>query len=176
MGNKFNIGILHNNFNILRKSKHLSKRDFCKLVGVKNAFRTDYSSVGAKLLKGIQDNFPDINEEWLLTSHDVNYEFVDIQQTKRVNKIYEPQTLYSHARNTSVEKDSELLIKTAQILESNSVYRAALKSNIEAFHTAITCHEELAVANKRIDDLEEHVKTIEKRLPPVDELLKDTGQ
>jgi ribosomal protein S15P/S13E len=53
------------------------------------------------------------------------------------------------------------------VLESPTIFSNALKANIEAFHTAVTCEEQLAVASKRIDDLEEHVKQIEKRLPKV---------
>src|ERR1035437_333122 len=72
MKNKFSRDILYNNFNILRKIKHLSKGEFNKLIGVTNAFRKNYFSIGAKMLKGIQDNFPGIDEAWLLTPHDVN--------------------------------------------------------------------------------------------------------
>lgn len=165
MQNKFSINILHNNFNILRKSKHLGKGEFCQLMGVTNAFRTDYSSIGPKIMRGITDNFPGITEEWLLTSHDVKDELLKFadQQTRRI--IAESDTVYNH----TPPKDSDLLIKTAQILESNSVYRNALKSNIEAFHYAITCEEKLTLANKRIDNLEEQILEIKDRLPAVGE-------
>lgn len=69
--------------------------------------------------------------------------------------------------NSIAPKISELLTKTAAVLESPTIFSSALKSNIEAFHTAVTCEQQLAVALKRIDDLEEHVKQIEKRLPAI---------
>lgn len=62
-----------------------------------------------------------------------------------------------------------LIQKTAAILESQTTYSTALKSNIVAFHHAMTCEEQLDLANKRIDTLEEHVKAIESRLPKVNE-------
>lgn len=64
---------------------------------------------------------------------------------------------------------SDLLSKTAAILESQTTYSTALKSNIVAFHHAMTCEEQLDLANKRIDTLEDHVKAIESRLLKVNE-------
>lgn len=58
-----------------------------------------------------------------------------------------------------------LIQKTAAILESPTIFSTALKSNIEAFHYALVCEEKLDLANKRIDDLEEWKKSVEKRLP-----------
>ncbi len=80
------------------------------------------------------------------------------------HKVAESQTPY-----TPKIKVSELLHKTAVILESETVYKTALTNNIEAFHYAITCHEELAGANKRIDKLEEQINDIKTRLPAVGE-------
>lgn len=73
--NKFDINILHNNFDILRASKKISKKEFCDLIGIANAYRRDFSSIGPKLLRGITDHFKGIDENWLLSKHDVDYKF-----------------------------------------------------------------------------------------------------
>jgi competence CoiA-like predicted nuclease len=161
MSNKFDIRILHNNFDILREIKHLNKGEFCELIKISNAYRRDQSTIGLKMLKGITDNFQGIDEEWLLTSHDVKNE---------VLKIKEQQSLYSKITNDSSSTISDpLLTKADLILKSPTVYSTALRSNIEAFHYAITCEGKLTLANKRIDNLEEQILEIKDRLPAVGE-------
>lgn len=164
MSNKFDIRILHNNFDILRKYKNLRKSEFCKLIGIGNAYRTDYSSLGAKLLKGIADHFSGIDEKWLLTPHNM-VEELSKSYPHIYSKVAEPHEPYPQI----VKISDPLIQKTAAILESSTVYATALKSNIEAFHHAMTCEEQLAGSNKRIDVLEENIKSIEKRLPVVNE-------
>jgi hypothetical protein len=84
--------------------------------------------------------------------------------------LAEAQASYSQPIPASPPfKISDLLSKTAAILESQTTYSTALKSNIVAFHYAMTCEEQLGLANKRIDTLEEHVKAIESRLLKVNE-------
>lgn len=79
--------------------------------------------------------------------------------------ISEAQQPYS---NSSNHKTSDLLIKTASVLESTTVFSGALKSNIEAFHTAIKFEAELDDANRKISDLENKMKQIEARLLPLE--------
>ena len=170
MTNKFDINILINNYDILRKSKGLNKGEFNKLIGMANVYRPNYFSIGAKLLKGITDNYPGITEEWLLTPHDPNYEFPEIQKLKQADHSDSAYVNEAQAPYHQIIKISDPLIhKTAAILESPTIYSTALKSNIEAFHHAMTCEEQLDLANKRIDTLEDHVKAIETRLPKVNE-------
>jgi hypothetical protein len=83
---------------------------------------------------------------------------------------YEPHIVAeSQAPYSPKVKVSDLLHKTAVILESDTVYRIALTNNIEAFHHAITCEEALGLANKRIDKLEGEMLEIKNRLPAVGE-------
>jgi hypothetical protein len=98
----------------------------------------------------------DISYDWLKTGEG---------SMKSSDGVAEPQTPYN--ANSTAPRISELLSKTAAVLESPTIFSHALRSNIEAFHTAVTCEAQLAVASKRIDDLEEHVKLIEERLPKV---------
>lgn len=170
MSNKFDINVLINNFNILRKSKGLNKGEFNKLIGMVNVFRPNYFSIGAKLLKGIQDNFPGIDENWLLTPHDIDYEFPEKQFFKQATgrSINEPSAQYTHTNATSQPgNNTDYLIKTAAILESPTIFNTALKSNIDAFHHALVCEEKLASAINRIEELEEWKKSVEKKLPAV---------
>lgn len=138
MMNKFNIEVLHSNFNILRKIKHLSKAEFCKMIGVANAFRTDYSSIGPKMLKGITDNYPMVDQNWLLTPHDVNYDV-------KYLTVCEPLAPYPEKPSESVQPSNSLLNLTAEVLDSDSVYRDALESNVKAFHEAVSSRKRLAV-------------------------------
>lgn len=108
------------------------------------------------------EKYLNVSSEWLMTGQG------EMMVTKN-NHIAECNAVYQqNSNNPPVVRISDPLIqKTAAILESQTVYSTALKSNIEAFHYAMTCEEKLAASNKRIDDLEEHIKMIEKRLPAI---------
>ena len=69
---------------------------------------------------------------------------------------------------------SEKLQKTAEILESKTIYRTALAANIDAFHHAVAQdnqvrknEKELAAQQKRITDLESRIISLEKLLSSV---------
>lgn len=102
-----------------------------------------------------------ININWIKTGQGDMHE----SQSSSIAETYS-----SYANHPPTIKISDPLIqKTAAILESTTVYATALKSNIEAFHHAMTCEEQLVVSNKRIDVLEENIKSIEQRLPVANE-------
>lgn len=101
-----------------------------------------------------------VNVDWLLTGRENSK-----QDHLANNPVSENQASYNTSTAPAI-KISELISKTVGILESQTSYSTALKSNIIAFHHAMTCEEQLDTANKRIDTLEEHVKSIESRLPP----------
>jgi hypothetical protein len=84
MTNKiFDRNVLFNNLDILRISRSMTKSAFNKLLQISNAYRSDCNSIGAQLLRGIQDNFPGIDEKWLLTPHDLmSYVYPDDLTTK----------------------------------------------------------------------------------------------
>lgn len=76
----------------------------------------------------------------------------------------------------------KLLSKTADVLKSKTVYRTALKSNINAFHQSIRTEEELSRMTRRMDDFEHqtHQKIDElaqliKGLQEENRLLKQSG-
>lgn len=72
-----------------------------------------------------------VNIEWIKTG-------VGNMRTgsDNMNSVREQQQAYngSPLRPSMPTPTSDLLLKTAQVLESESIYRTALKSNIEAFH------------------------------------------
>lgn len=166
--NKFSTEILFNNFDILRKSKGLNKGDFNKLIRMGNVYRPNYFSIGAKLLKGITDNFPGITEEWLLTSHDANYEFPELQKLK----VAESQTDYGNfgklrrISDAPETKISELLQKTAYVLESNTLHTVAFISIIEACHHAVKGDELLKQQDEKIESLEDEIKLLQETKTP----------
>jgi hypothetical protein len=77
--------------------------------------------------------------------------------------IGESQSPYTQ----TVKISDPLIQKTAAILESPTIFSHALKSNIEAFHHALTCEQKLAIAMQKIEELEEWKKSVEKRLPAI---------
>jgi hypothetical protein len=137
---KFDHDILFNNINILRKSKHLSKGEFNKLIGVTNVFRKNYYSIGAKLLTGIQRHFPGITEEWLLTPHDPNCEFSELLKLKtddQSGKISEPQAPYINITEPAQDKHNDpnwalraLLYEIQEQLKSQRDFNAKINASI----------------------------------------------
>jgi len=97
----------------------------------------------------------------------INYHWIKTGQgnMRSDNNVAEPYTPYN--AKSSAPKISELLSKTAAVLESPTIFSSALKSNIDAFHHALHCEQQLAIAIQRIEDLEEWKKSVEKRLPAV---------
>jgi hypothetical protein len=160
---KFDINILFNNFNILRKSKGLSKGEFNKLIGMANVYRPNYFSIGAKLLKGIQAHFPWVDEEWLLTPHNPD----------KINIVAEPQQPYQGVSLKRVTdniplKISDLIHKTSYILESDTPHKLAFVSIIEACYRAVKSEERIDEQDQKIIELEEKIKALAGSLPPAE--------
>lgn len=55
-------------------------------------------------------------------------------------------------------KIHEMLQKTTAILESNTIFRAALLSNINAFHQAISADKAIEILQRHVSDLEERTR------------------
>lgn len=134
--------------------------DIARLTGISQQNLNGYIKRGT-FLKVVESELykRKINIEWIKTGQG------NMMTGTETIAVAESQTPYN--ANTTAPKISELLSKTAAVLESPTIFSSALKSNIVAFHTAVTCEQQLALATKRIDDLEEHVKQIEKRLPAI---------
>ena len=67
-----------------------------------------------------------------------------------------PSAMAMTAPQSSPEdwKMSDMLTKTAEVLESDSIYRTALASNINAFHQAVKSERLLARLEERVAVLE----------------------
>ena len=57
-------------------------------------------------------------------------------------------------------KMSDMLTKTAEVLESDTIYRTALASNINAFHQAVNSERTLARLEERMVALETRVEEL----------------
>lgn len=55
---------------------------------------------------------------------------------------------------------SDMLTKTAEVLESETIYRTALASNINAFHQAVRSERTLARLEERMELLEKRVEDL----------------
>ena len=55
---------------------------------------------------------------------------------------------------------SDMLTKTAEVLESETIYRTALASNINAFHQAVRSERTLARLEERMEQLEKRVEDL----------------
>jgi hypothetical protein len=136
--------------------------DFARCMGFKQG-----SVSGAKQKKAIPPAWitevalsKGVSADWLLTGEgemrrDGGAKFANLAQTRELmqgrvpgarvdDAAAEPATLQASIFNDSPRKDvsiADLLSKTARVLESNTVYREALYSNIEAFHHGVTMDE-----------------------------------
>jgi len=61
-------------------------------------------------------------------------------------------------------KMSDMLTKTAEVLESDTIYRTALASNINAFHQAVRNDRTLAEMERRVAHLEEKIDAMSRRM------------
>lgn len=166
--NKFDINILHNNFDILRASKKLSKKEFCDLIGIANAYRRDFSSIGPKLLRGITDHFKGIDENWLLSKHDVDYKFNATLNTP----VNESPAAYRETPPSTKDPSNNYLTMTAAIIGTPSIFATALKSNIEAFHSGIRLQQELAAARAMLTIHDEQLKSQRERMNTLEDLIR----
>lgn len=71
---------------------------------------------------------------------------------------------------------SDMLTKTAEVLESETIYRTALASNINAFHQAVQGERLLAELSVRVETLEKQMvelqrenRELRRRLEPPEE-------
>lgn len=86
--------------------------------------------------------------EWILTGEDISI------SSQKQNSVNEMQADYGDS----------LVSKIAGILNSKSILRTALASDIEALHYALICEEKVNSANIRINDLEKRLKILEEKL------------
>ena len=141
-------------------------KDFAKLVGISPQYLTDIrhekklKGNPIKFWKGIRNQFPAWESYLRGETNTLPGRKVTSDTRPPISEIQEPYP-------QTVKISDPFIQKTAKILESPTIFSTALKSNIDAFHHALRCEEQLAVATKRIDALEEWKKSFEEKLPAV---------
>ncbi|BDD88733.1 hypothetical protein [Desulfofustis limnaeus] len=96
---------------------------------------------------------PEISVDWLRTGKGPMLK--QEQQKSRLRKtheIYMPGDAEEDERSEH-PSSSDMLIMTAKVLESNTVYRSALASNIRAFFQAVQGEEEMNDMREKMDQL-----------------------
>lgn len=77
------------------------------------------------------------------------------------------------------EKESfsmaEMFTMTAKILESDTIYRSALSSNIRAFYRSVTQEEEMESVKRKLEKMEQQNEQISERMARMEELLLSLG-
>lgn len=69
--------------------------------------------------------------------------------------------LYGNAPSRRDISIADMLAKTARVLESDTVYREALYSNIEAFHHGVTMDERLSKMDSKFDQVMQRLDALE---------------
>lgn len=73
-------------------------------------------------------------------------------------------------------KMSDMLQMTAAVLESNTVYRSALASNVRAFYQAVKNEEEMHSILKKLEEMEIKDKEMSDRMTRMEEILIALGE
>lgn len=135
--------IYFNNINILREYNHLSKTDFNKKIGVRNAFRSDQNKPGRGTVLTICKEF-DIDENWLGNPQK------EMPQIKEHNKGWEK---HGGWKRSPLGSDWEMAGKALSVLLSDTPYGEILATNINIFYKALQKEEGIVKKNKKKCDL-----------------------
>lgn len=76
-------------------------------------------------------------------------------------KLGEPHAPYPQQPTPGHWKISELLSKTAEVLESETVYKDALAANVVAFHQAVTAEQKISRMEQTMLDIEHRLALLE---------------
>jgi len=99
-------------------------------------------------------DFYKCNKAWLTTGEGEPFpKMGDGTEPALYNKVKESISTFEAMTKNEINK-SDLLKKTIDILESDSIYRAALASNINAFHYSIQTENKLSNMDARMSSLE----------------------
>ncbi|QAZ66740.1 hypothetical protein C3Y92_05575 [Solidesulfovibrio carbinolicus] len=71
---------------------------------------------------------------------------------------------------------SDMLTKTAEVLESDTIYRTALASNINAFHQAVRSERTLARIEERMAEWEAKTDAMVKRMEELERENRELKQ
>jgi hypothetical protein len=80
---------------------------------------------------------------------------------KELETIKERRSAQAADEGTSI---GDLMAMTAKVLESNTIYRTALASNVRAFHQAVEQEEEMDQLRREFSEMLERMKRMENTL------------
>lgn len=72
-------------------------------------------------------------------------------------------------------KMSDMIYKTTKILESKTVYRSALASNVRAFYEAVQKEEEMQSVNEKLDTMQQENRALAERMVRMEAMLTSLG-
>ena len=110
----------------------------------------------------IADKF-DVSMDWLRTGEGEMRRGAAPAATERTAQQADAQGCHIYG-NASARRDvsiADMLTKTARVLESDTVYREALYSNIEAFHHGVTMDERLGKMDAKFDQVMQRLDALE---------------
>lgn len=118
-------------------------------------------------LAGIVKHFG-ISGEWLIAGHGEPFpgarrDYSDVCSPEKA-PLYNKDVAALPAGEAGELKISDLLHKTAVVLESKSIFTQALRSNIEAFHYAITCESQLEEFRGIINKQNSHLADLQSQM------------
>lgn len=125
-------------------------------------------------------HFFDCNEEWLATGKGEPFPlpFTSYSPTQRVTELIAEEAM-SQNDHEPEEQDhlsiSEMLVMTTVILESNTVYRSALASNVRAFYEAVKREEEMRSVDERLEEMQGENRMMSERMARMEEMLLSMG-
>lgn len=145
-----------------REYLRLKQAEFGAKIGLKWSQIKDRESGLVKIklseANNIENNFG-INSEWIMSGQGL--------MTKGV--VSEMSGLYQ--RNPHHPKP--LLELTAHVLNTESVYRSALQSNVLAFYDAISAKEKLAAAEAKLAECQREIIELKQRLNEKNNIIEE---
>lgn len=167
-----------------RKNLRFEQQELADKSGVKLRTIQNYEAGGSPTAKFIilLANALRCSTGWLLmgegpepgppgqkTEHDKPTPIYKVED--RPDRVAAPEEQYDlhggwKPRPEMQDQDHNMLGKAFEIIRSNTIYRAALMANINAFHAALAGEQKLDKALKMIQDLENRLEVLEKSKPP----------
>lgn len=78
-------------------------------------------------------------------------------------------------RETDDLQISEMLVMTSRVLESPTVYRSALASNVRAFYQAVIAEEEMATVVETLDEIKAENRLMAEQMTELKLMMKSLG-
>lgn len=150
-----------------RQKLNLKQADLAKIIGISKGSIQNYEAgmlpKGEHLIK--LSEVLQCSTDWLLKGAVVekekgSEELYSVENFEDIGGVAE--SVIEYEQNN--QKMSDLLSKTAEILESETIYRYALTSNINAFHHSILINAKLEKMESRLLTLESTCEDLQNRL------------